>query len=477
VKYSSHGLIAAGRDLIPPFSVDVSLDPLDEHDESDGPFHFESVARVLPGRRVSGIGEFRGARYFAKIFVGPQARRYWRRELVGSARMLGAGVPTPRVLRRGALADSLGYALFFEVLEEAEDLREDDADGIGAAVELVADLHQAGLVQTDVHLGNFVASGGRLHAVDADGIRRAQLLRVHFANLGMLLAQRRPIYDGDIGGFWQGYAARRGEYVTRMGSERQLEDAVDKQRRERVRRYLRKTLRECSDFHRLNTFRANVLCQRPYWQALQRLCLFPESQFGEGTALKLGNSATVVRLEIDGERYIVKRYNIKGPAHRVKRWFKRRARNAWRNGHLLAFLGIPTARPVALIERRWGWFVGSSYLVMPDVGDVSLDQVLRDQPDRFAVLAPRVVDVLKQLAAAGLEHGDLKATNFVVHGDAVALIDYDAVRKGDHRKDVERFLRNWYGTEIAEPWRAELAAAGLLAENGPAGERGRADRS
>jgi tRNA A-37 threonylcarbamoyl transferase component Bud32 len=188
--------------------------------------------------------------------------------------------------------------------------------------------------------------------------------------------------------------------------------------------------------------------------------VFPEAVVGEGTPLKLGNSATVVRVTIDDERYIVKRYNIKNLAHRLRRWFKRRARHAWCNGHLLAFLGIDTAQPVALLEQKVGWFTGVCYLVMPDCGERNLGQILSTDETCFAEVAPATVALLRALQAAKLEHGDLKASNFVMTGERMSLIDYDAVRQGGYEKDHARFLANWDDRpELHQAWSKMLEEA------------------
>jgi tRNA A-37 threonylcarbamoyl transferase component Bud32 len=444
VKFSPHGLQAAGHDLVPPFVVEICLDPEDDLGaQITTELTFTSVARVLPGRRVSGIAEHAGQTVCAKLFYGKNARRYWHRELSGARRMQRADLHTPALLQQGATADGSGFVVFYEALPAPHNLREDDTEDMLAAVQLLARLHDANLVQSDVHIFNFLRSAGNYYAIDADGIRRAHLLRQQFSNLAMLLAQRSPVQDVQIDEVWAVYSASRGAYVSRMGSAQLLRRLTTTQRRHRVRRYLNKTQRECTEFVQHKSFTHHFLCDREHWHHLQRFMLFPEAMVGEGTPLKLGNSSTVVRINIDDEPYIVKRYNIKSLSHRVRRWFKRRARHAWCNGHLLAFLGIDTAKPVALLEQRWGWFTGVCYLVMPDCGERNLAQVLGDDPQGFDRYAQPTVALLKGLCAAQLQHGDLKATNFVLDQDRVMLIDYDAVKQADHHSDVDRFLANW----------------------------------
>ncbi|MCY3792908.1 MAG: hypothetical protein OXG51_00860, partial [Gammaproteobacteria bacterium] len=127
-------------------------------------------------------------------------------------------------------------------------------------------------------------------------------------------------------------------------------------RRRRVRRYLAKTERPCTEFHTASNWRWRCLVKRA-WRSdaavlAEAFARDPEGGLKNAEVIKDGNSATVFRLKLGGSPVVVKRYNIKSLSHRIRRWFKRRALTAWRNGHRLELLAIPTAEPLALVERR-----------------------------------------------------------------------------------------------------------------------------
>lgn len=449
--------------LVPPFTVDVQLDPDARwNDEPNHALEFVTVARVLPGRRLSGVARVGQASVFAKVFYGSGARRYWQRERQGVGWLQAGQIRTPSLLGQGATEDAQGYVLLYQLLEPAGAVDGRQSKEFTGAVRRLAELHDHNLLQTDAHLNNFVVSQDDVWVVDADGLRRSQRLQPQFLNLAMLFAQRCPTCDTEVAELWQFYARLRGEYVARMCDERQMQSLVTQQRRERVRRYLKKTQRSCTEFYHDRSFRHEWLCRREYWPQLQRMKLFAEEVVRDGTPLKLGNSSTVVRTQLEGQSFVIKRYNLKGPWHRIRRWFKRRARIAWRNGNWLAFLEIPTARPVALLETKWGWFRGVCYVVMEDVGEQNLGQILSAQADRITEIAPAVVQILRELRAAGIAHGDLKATNFIWHEGDMVLVDYDALRYGDQREDRQRFLDNWSEhSELLMRWRRELEQADL----------------
>jgi serine/threonine-protein kinase RIO1 len=140
-----------------------------------------------------------------------------------------------------------------------------------------------------------------------------------------------------------------------------------------------------------------------------------------------------------------------------------RFRLAWLNGHRLWMLGVPTARPLLLLERRLGPLRGVAYLVMEDLGDRHLGQEIDEQglgDERMAEL----VRLFRTLQAAGLRHGDTKITNLLVTEAGVALIDLDAMapsRRGQ-RRDVARFLANFeHQPMLRGRVAAALAAAGV----------------
>ena len=157
----------------------------------------------------------------------------------------------------------------------------------------------------------------------------------------------------------------------------------------------------------------------------------------------------------------MKRYNVKSPLHRVRRWFKQRSRSAWRNGHRLAFLGIPGAQPIALIERRWGPLRAESWLVMPDCGILDI-QAEVDSRGWSEPLLDGVVRIFDDLKTAGLYHGDAKASNFLIQHDEVKVVDLDGMREHPGSAlDVARFLENFEPNAQSE-LRARFAAAGLI---------------
>lgn len=451
------------------------------------------VLRVLPGRRIVARVRLGEREALLKLFLGRDAGRYCAREARGCALLAEAGVPTPELLAAArAPADQApaeAWGLVFEFLDGAASLDSEDTAGVTAAAAELALLHEAGGRHLDLHLDNFLRTrDGRLVMIDGDGIRPQPGVvgrRRAMGDLAVLCAQRAPLADQELAAIYQAYAERRGwPDGFDPAAHRRLGRATRRARRQRVRRYLRKAARSCSEFlvrsegHLLA--RRRLLALRSAWEpALEAFLANPGPAVAGGEVIKAGNSATVVRVRIGEHSRIVKRYNLKSPWQALRRSLRPlpRYRRSWLNGQRLNLLRIPTARPLALLEQRWGPVRGLAYLVMEDCGAADLATTVAAGALSEPVLTD-VVQLFQALAAAELCHGDTKASNFLVEPGRVRLIDLDAMTQlgapGRRREDVARFLANFDAhPETRQRFEQALTEAGLWQPDGFSGPRRR----
>jgi len=126
------------------------------------------------------------------------------------------------------------------------------------------------------------------------------------------------------------------------------------------------------------SFARFMLCKKAYYApAMTAFLDNPDKIINDPKSLflKRGNSSTVIRIKFDNHVLVVKRYNIKNFRHRLRRFFRAtRATHSWQSAHLLLLLGIATPKPVAMLERRFGYFRGRAYFIYeyidgPDVID------------------------------------------------------------------------------------------------------------
>ena len=442
-----------GHDLPVPFRIRLLRDGVPVNVVCDELF------RVLPGKRVVVRAVLDSAPVLLKLFLGPRARRYREREARGLAALSSCGVAAPGVVASGALADGGGEWLALVFIEDARALKEHDLadatllEGVMAAL---AKLHDRGVTQDDLHLGNFLLTAARLYAIDGDAVRangRRTLDRNRsLENLALFFAQFSPRNDHRVREACRVYAGARGWLAERIDPD-EVMPLLTRARERRVQRYLRKTLRECTEFHCERRFFRFLVCERDALAAgLGTLLDDLDGHIARGRTLKAGRTATVTEVAFAGGTFVVKRYNIKSLGHAVSRLFRpSRAHRAWQNAHRLRFLGVSDALPRALVERRVGALRREAYLVMGKVEGRDLLSLVGSAGECSDEVVGAVRRIFADLEHLGLVHRDTKASNFIVGPRGVTLIDLDAMRRPSGRArfermfaaDVERFLCNF----------------------------------
>jgi hypothetical protein len=177
-----------------------------------------------------------------------------------------------------------------------------------------------------------------------------------------------------------------------------------------------------------------------------------------GQTLQHKPRCTVVRLEHPGGVFLLKRHNWGGPVRTLKKSLRRApAGQCWLDGRFLAAAGGPTPQPRAYVQRRFGPFGASSYLLTDFVPGVTLYRYLRFmRPSAEALqhLANQVAAIWQQLDDLQITHNDLKTENFQIDAAGkVWLIDLEKMRRHKGREelrerqaiDLRRFFhpRNW----------------------------------
>lgn len=421
----------------------------------------DRALRVLPGRRwtLAGTLERDQQPVVAKLFLaGRHARRDFERERHGLDALHRRGLAAPDVLYGGHLDEPRGWLLLTAWLPGAS------ADTLGeaalpAVLRAVALHHARGVEQRDAHLANFLVRSGVAWTLDGAGIcaagdvlPRRQALR----NLALWLAQFPPAVDERLGEWCALYGTTHAD-AGRPVPREDLQRLVGRARRSREARHIDKALRSCTAFDvRRSVCRLQVLDRRDDAPGMHAWLTTPDAPFENLQAdwLKRGNSASVVRVQIDDRPWVIKRYNLKGFGHWLRRcWRPSRAWHSWRNAQRLVLWGLPTPRPVALLESRFGWLRGRAFYVSEYVPGEPLGTVLAAaSPARRVALVERLCRLLADLARLNLSHGDLKATNLLVdQEDNLMLLDLDAMRRhrrlGSFRRafarDLARLRANW----------------------------------
>jgi tRNA A-37 threonylcarbamoyl transferase component Bud32 len=457
------GLAHAGRNPDAPFVIELA----------DGRrLCIDTLLRILPGKRITGIATFEGQRVIAKLFIASSgSERHWQRECQGIELLRQHDFPTPQPLASGALKSG-GHYVLTEFIDAALSLADAPAAAVAAAMPrllaLLGHMHACGLTHEDAHLGNFLAHGDTLFILDGDAIRGNQPTSALQENLALLLSQLPPDVLSD---WWEPLTkAYRSGHPACVLDQAQLDRQIEAITHKRLLDYLDKCLRDCTLFKvekAVDRFTA-VLRSESGW--LAPVIADPDRWMNDGTPLKQGRTATLAQVECGGRQLVIKRYNIKNTGHALSRALRpSRAWHSWVEGNRLKFLGIATPRPLALIEQRFGPLRGKAWLIT----DFSAgESVAARYPPAGRIMPPdaelaAIGKLFRQLLAARICHGDLKATNLLQDGDRISLIDLDAMRQhGSNvtfwrawRKDCARFLENWPASSTLRKKLAETLPA------------------
>ncbi|MDD1137234.1 serine/threonine protein kinase [Pseudomonas sp. TNT2022 ID233] len=428
-----------------------------------------SLLRVLPGQRYVGAGVWRGRPVLAKLLVGSKAARHFQRELEGVKLLAAQGMTTPLLLADG-LKDGEGGWLLFEFLEGAASLgdawskveslpvlADEQSAVLAEALGAIGQLHGKGLWQEDLHLDNLLRHGGQLYLIDGAGIRvenagqplsRQKVLE----NLGVFFAQLPKSLEPFTEELLVYYLLSNSEHALPLEA---LQKQIDKVRAWRLKDYLIKVGRECTLFSvKRGAFGLRSI-RREEEPAMLPVLEQADALLDQGHLYKTGGAASVGKVEVAGRPLVIKRYNIKNFAHWLKRfWRPSRAWHSWREGNRLAFLGIATPKPLAVLETRFLWLRSKAYLITEHLAGP--DIIERFAPYVESGAAPeselQALDQLfARLIAERISHGDFKGHNLFWQEDRWALIDLDSMcQHGSvssfapaYARDRARFMRNW----------------------------------
>ena len=447
------------------------------------------VLRVLPAKRLVCSGEWHGQQVVVKFFLDSRrAKRHCAREERGIKALRDAGIKTPSLLFKGVLAPDSAPVLGFQRLVPAQDLAqaweraerdEQRVEIMGRAVTVIADQHEGGLKQDDLHRKNFLLVGNDVYSIDGAAVDVRQKgkplpLASSLKNLALFFAQYYPRFDRLVPGAFQVYAERRA-WVVKDALCALLMKEVRRQRRSRKRGYLDKIYRECSAFVCRRSWNRFMVCDRQFYtDTMASFLADPDPVIEAGRLLKDGNTSTVGLVQVGDQRFVVKRYNIKNAWHALKRCLRpSRAWISWRNAHRLASLGICAPRPILFLEKRWGPFRSTAYFMTEYVDGIDAFHLMHSQGTKEISqerLAKLFAELLQSFADARISHGDLKATNFILSKGGIFVVDLDAMREHWNRwrlrqvfvRDCQRLMENWTDVpEVARTFREQLAGLKL----------------
>ena len=170
-----------------------------------------------------------------------------------------------------------------------------------------------------------------------------------------------------------------------------------------------------------------------------------------GEIIKDETGHKIVRINFNDETFIIKKYQIKGLGHYLRKLFSQtRALTAWKACHWLNAAGIKTFNIVSVIERYDTLTTKESYLISSLLPGQRLDEIDIAEQQKY-LIENRVSSFFKRLRWIGFNHGDSKSSNFNVHQGKLFVFDLDSAKrrflsfriKNKILKDQKRILKSF----------------------------------
>ena len=402
--------------------------------------------RSVPGRRAVYEGIYNERAVIIKVFSSAfHGWRHFRRELKGFHLLAARDIPSATVLEYGRDTDG-HWVLVLEKIDNAGDIYStlttpgnsaDRTEILRKILCLLAQMHATGVFQRDLHLGNFLWDGTVVYALDPAQMRfyhRAiaqkqcirQLAGLTTAFMSSLQNKKKELLDV--------YFQKRGWKLNDAALD-QIEQFARKTKQRGIKRSQKKILRTCTQFVRHKSSHYVGMFDRGVFehQDLSKMMAELNKSMEAGQVLKRGNTSFVSRIQLNGNDVVIKRYNHQGLWHSLRHTIKgSRARKCWLFGHRLIWLDIPTARPLAFIEQRKYGLIQQSWILNEYIEGQNIREYLSDadidEQKRQEVLAKTNI-LLEKIVEHRITHGDLKATNILIHNGQPVLIDLDSMKR------------------------------------------------
>ncbi len=213
----------------------------------------------------------------------------------------------------------------------------------------LAQEHEKGIVQKDLHLGNFLQDGEKLVVLDPAQMRfsKRPIGKTESISQLALITSNMAKTEG-VKEIWEEYFNRRG-WQLEEPDERLLEAKTAMYKRKGLKRGLKKTLRTSKRFVRTKAGDFVAVFTHEFYAQEQH----------EDFIKRINELITY-----NGKDVAVERYAYKGFLDSLCQTIMgSRAKKGWLAGYRLRLLGKISSKPVAFIERRKGGLVWESYLV------------------------------------------------------------------------------------------------------------------
>lgn len=397
------------------------------------------VFRVIRGKRIVCLGNVRGTKVIVKLyFARRRAYRHWKRSESGCRVFIERGIPAPKILYSGYLRGHGLYAIVMEYLEggtriDRELEKTKDARSrvelLGRLVRELARHHEAGIIQNDVHLGNFMVRDQRVYSLDGDQVVRcwgAPGKKRSLDSLVRLLANLPAGLDADLDTCIRCYMEGRRWSISPAG-ESSVKEMVYRARRKGLSSYLGKTLRSRDPFRSQSSPGLFTVFDKRHTD-LNLADILDAAGIPVRARGELGRAGYLERT--CGTQKLLE---LASPGHGplvCKALF--RAVRTWRYALVLNRIGVQAPVPVALVLKKKAPCMWQCSVFFRTVEGVGLMDVLhapetsREGCDRISA---GLTDTFARMCTAGLSPMGLMPDHILISGERTIVVNPGILRR------------------------------------------------
>jgi tRNA A-37 threonylcarbamoyl transferase component Bud32 len=336
----------------------------------------------------------------------------------------------------------------------------DEAKGLGNHFPLlelaktVRRMHQAGCIHPDLHAGNFMWDGEALFLTDFHSARivKSLSLRQKLWNLSLLFHSLRSIWgEKDQIRFMEAYFEEDPVLLEKREALLQsIHSWMDRLQKRQWRSRTKRCLKESTEFSIKREKRSHYYHRRDFpLDTMKRMVEEHLRVLREKpqALAKLSPNVTVSLLEEEGGKISTKHYRPLRLWNHFREHFRNsRGLKAWVAGNGLRARGIPSLKPLGLMEKRnWSGLVESFFLMEAFEAGQELDRYILTRLEGFKEKGSFIKAFARWLShyhQTNLFHRDMKTCNILVikNGEewVFYLLDLEDVRLD--RKVRERDL-------------------------------------
>lgn len=426
-----------------------------------------SILRTLPGRRQVYDAVWNDSNVILKIFTHRFSKhRHLKRDWKGLVRLQSRELNSPAPLFYGKTEQGC-WVVVTEKIQDSSTVLDtfnklthwsEKLNLLLILCREIARQHNKGVLQKDLHMGNFLLQRNKIFALDPGQMRfsKSPLRRkISLRQLASLACSLPENQIEAVSRLYEEYCLTRG--WQHSVAERELfQEMINRHRKNMIRKSLKKCMRTSKRYQRIKFDRWLTVIKKDFCDGLDTSEFVPQIDvmMDKGQILKKGNTAYVSRIKFNDKDVVVKRYNHKGLFHSFRQTLKRsRARRSWLHSYRLRALEIPTANPLAFIEYRCAGLVLKSYFISEFVEGQNLGQLLRNNTaadKNYKEILNQVEQLAGKMCRHRIVHHDLKPSNILITKTSPVLMDMDAIKiyksnwlcKIRYSKSLKRLRRN-----------------------------------